>query len=76
MPFQPSQYSAPSSDSSAAAVGVVLGMSVASGFIFMPMILKAFKPEWSYGRRVAAGLGVTFATGTAYRLIKAARGEA
>jgi hypothetical protein len=76
MTFPPSQYSAPSSDSPGVPVGILLASTLLTDLVLFPGILKAFKPEWSYGRRVAAGVGVTVATGIAYRLIKAARGEA
>jgi hypothetical protein len=36
-----------------------------------PWIVKAFKPEWSYGRRLAASFGVSFVAGT---LISVAKG--
>jgi len=44
-----------------AVVGTVLGVGV---FAINPWIVKAFKPEWSYGRRLAASFGVTFVAGT------------
>ena len=44
-----------------AVVGIVVGVGV---FAINPWIVKAFKPEWSYGRRLAASFGVTFVAGT------------
>jgi hypothetical protein len=49
-------------------VFTVVGVQV---FGINPWIVKAFKPEWSYGRRLAASFGVTFAAST---LISAAKG--
>ena len=44
-----------------AAVAALAGVGV---FVVNPWIVKAFKPEWSYGRRLAASFGVTFVAGT------------
>ena len=44
-----------------AAVAALAGVGV---FVINPWIVKAFKPEWSYGRRLAASFGVTFIAGT------------
>ena len=51
-----------------AAVGVVAGVGV---FVINPWIVKAFKPEWSYGRRLGASFAFSVVSGT---LISIARG--
>ena len=35
-----------------------------------PWVVKAFKPEWSYSRRLAASFGVTFVAGTLVGIAK------
>lgn len=52
----------------AGAFVVLAGVQV---FAVNPWIVKAFKPEWSYGRRLAASFGVTFLAST---LVSAAKG--
>ena len=63
MTFQPSQYSAPPAYNGAAGalgiglgVGAVVGLIMLPTFVVGPFIVKAFKPEWSYGRRLGASL--------------------
>jgi hypothetical protein len=40
-------------------------------FVVGPWIVKAIKPEWSYGRRLGASFAVSFLAGT---LVNIARG--
>jgi hypothetical protein len=55
-------------------VPAVLGIVVLPTFVVGPYIVKAFKPEWSYGRRLGASLGVSFAVGALARIARAASG--
>lgn len=52
------------------AVALVALMAVPT-FIVGPWIIKSFKPEWSYGRRLGASFAVSFLAGT---LVNIARG--
>lgn len=38
----------------------ILALAALPGFIVGPWVVKQFKPEWSYGKRVAASLGTLF----------------
>lgn len=44
-------------------IGAAVGVAVLAGalilptFVIVPWVVKAFKPEWGYGRRLAAGVG-------------------
>jgi len=49
----------------------VIALVAAPTFIVGPWIVKAFKPEWSYGRRLGASLAFGIVSGT---LISIARG--
>jgi hypothetical protein len=44
-------------------IPVLIGILALPTFVINPWIVKAFKPEWSYWRRVGAGMGITFAVG-------------
>lgn len=76
MQFQPSPFSDQPVDAPAPglklspAVLVGAGALVVGGLLVMPLVvvpfaLSAVVPEWSYGRRVAAGLGLSLALGAA-----------
>lgn len=54
-----------------AGLGLLLLAAPVQIFGINPWIVKAFKPEWSYGRRLAASFGVSFVAGT---LISVAKG--
>lgn len=54
-----------------AGLGLLLVAAPVQIFGINPWIVKAFKPEWSYGRRLAASFGVSFVAGT---LISVAKG--
>ena len=47
-----------------AGIALIGGILVVPTFVIVPWIVKGFAPEWSYGRRVAVGLGVSFIAGT------------
>lgn len=53
------------------AMGLVVGLVTVPVFVVNPWIIKAFKPEWSYGRRLGASFAVSFIAGT---LVSIARG--
>jgi len=58
----------------AAGVGVLLGVLLLPTLVIGPFIVKAFAPEWSYGRRLGASLAFGVVTGTVVQLAKAATG--
>jgi DNA-binding ferritin-like protein len=55
------------------AVAGLVGLLVVGPLVVTPWVLKAFVPEWSYGRRVAAGFGISFVLGAANKLVRSAR---
>lgn len=59
----------------AAAIGVGSILVVSAGITFgvAPFIVKAFKPDFSYGRRVGIGLGISAVTSIVLSLIRAAK---
>jgi hypothetical protein len=57
----------------AAAVGIVLGVGLLNTFALTPFIIKSFRPDIPYGRRVGIGLGISALAGIARGLIKAAK---
>lgn len=58
------ELSAPQVAGIGAGVGlIILGFLVVGPLVVYPWVIKAFKPEWSYGRRVAAGLGGSIVLG-------------
>jgi len=50
-----------------AGIALLAGLLVVPTFVITPWIVKGFAPEWSYGRRVAVGVGVTTVLGIASR---------
>lgn len=57
-------------------VGSVMAVLIgAQVFAVNPWIVKAFKPEWSYGRRLAASFGVTFLASTLVSAAKSVGGK-
>lgn len=70
----PSYGQAPESLISASQAGV--GLAVVAGFLVLgplvvwPFIIKGFKPELSYGRRVGIGLGISLGLSAATALVK------
>lgn len=50
-----------------AGIALLAGILVVPTFVIVPWIVKGFAPEWSYGRRVAVGLGVTTVLGIVSR---------
>lgn len=82
MQFQPSPLSdapAPGFQLSpavlAGAGALVIGSLLVMPLVVVPFALSAVVPEWSYGRRVAAGLGVGIALGAAGGLARSIRGR-
>ena len=57
-----------------AAVALV-ALVAAPTFLIGPWIVKAFKPEWSYGRRLGASLAFGIVSGTLVSLARAASGK-
>lgn len=82
MTFQPSQYSSapPAYNGVAGALGIGLGVGAVVAllavptFVVGPFVMKAFKPEWPYKRRLAASMAVGIGVGAITQLVKAARG--
>jgi hypothetical protein len=81
MTFEPSQYSAPPAYNDAAfatvaglSIGLIVAAAVVPTFVVGPFVVKAFKPEWSYKRRLAATLAVEIGVGAVTQIVKAARG--
>jgi len=64
-----------SPQAAAIGVGAILGASALVTFGVNPLIIKAFKPDFSYGRRVGIGLGISAVVSIALRLIRAAKKE-
>tara|TARA_Y100000310_G_scaffold226045_1_gene228137 strand:+ start:467 stop:1150 length:684 start_codon:yes stop_codon:yes gene_type:complete len=54
---------------------LIIGVIALPTFVIGPFVMKAVAPKWSYGRRLAASLGVGMAVGTTTMLIKTARGK-
>lgn len=65
--FQPSPYSFarpnPKEEPSTGAKAAAFGLLLLGPLVVTPWVVKAFKPEWSYGRRVGVGLGISMALG-------------
>lgn len=84
MTFQPSQHSAAPSNTYSDAAGV-LGVGLGVGaiaaiiavptFVVGPFVVKAFKPEWSYGRRLAASMAFGVGVGAIRGIVAAASGK-
>ena len=56
-------------------VPVILGIILLPSLVIYPWIIGYFKPEWSYGKRVAAGLAGSIAVGAVTGVVKAAAGS-
>lgn len=84
--FQPSEYSSYGSPQvpqkidvrvaplGAAAVVGVIGAAAIVPLLVGPWVFKQFKPDWGYGKRVAATLGVGFGVGAVTGVARAASG--
>lgn len=58
-----------------AAIGLpVLGLFLVMPLAVVPWVVKQFKPEWSYGKRVATGFVVSFGIGAVTKIAKAGSG--
>jgi len=82
MNFQPSPASDPQPPGLKLPVGPVLAFAgvAAAALLVMPLVvvpfaLKSVAPEWSYGRRVGAGIGISLALGAAGGLARALSGK-
>lgn len=53
--------------------GMMLALFAIGPLVIMPFIIKGFKPKWSYGRRVAVGMGVSMAIGAATQIARGRR---
>lgn len=51
--------------------GIALGAFVLGPLLLWPFVIKGFKPELSYGRRVAIGIGISMGLGAVTGLAKA-----
>ena len=59
----------------AGGVGLVVGAIALPTFVIGPWIVKAVKPEWSYGRRLAASFAFSTVIGALVRIARAASGS-
>ena len=63
---------------SGAALGLgiagVAGLILVGPFVITPWIVKQFKPEWPYGKRVATGFVVSFGIGALTTIARVASG--
>jgi len=50
-------------------IPLLIGMTVAT-FVVQPFVIKAFAPEWSYGRRLGASIGLNMAFGVVRSVAK------
>jgi hypothetical protein len=58
----------------AGGVGLVVGLIAVPTLVVGPWIVKAVKPEWSYGRRLAASFAFSTLVGALVRIARAASG--
>lgn len=56
------------------AIALVGGLLLLGPFVVTPWIVKQFKPEWHYGKRVATGFVVSFGVGALTQIARAAGG--
>ena len=82
MRFRPSEHSFgteqfPQTKPAGGALGLGLPLLAAAAIVptfgIYPLVIKAFKPELSYWRRVGIGMGITFALGAVTGIVKAAK---
>ena len=55
-------------------VGLVVGLIAVPTLVVGPWIVKSVKPEWSYGRRLAASFAFSTGVGALVRIARAASG--
>lgn len=86
MQFQPSAFSdmppAPPQARAPVSTPMMLGVAAVGASILLvvplvavPFALKSVVPDWSYGRRVGAGIGIGLALGAAGGLARALSGK-
>ncbi len=51
----------------------LIALAAVPTFVVYPLVIKAFKPDLSYWRRVGIGMGITLAVGMASRLLRAGK---
>lgn len=81
MRFQPSEHSfgesPPQSGVSGGAWALgaagLVALAVVPTFVVYPLVIKAFKPDLSYWRRVGISMGITFAIGAVTGIVKATK---
>ena len=56
-------------------IAAIVALGAVQVFAINPWIVKAFKPEWSYGRRLGASLAFGIVSGTLVSLARAASGK-
>ena len=59
----------------AVGLGAILAVGALNTFVVAPLIIKAFKPDFSYGRRVGISLGLSAGAAIVRGLILAAKKE-
>ncbi len=57
----------------AAGIPVVLGVVLLPTFVVGPFVVKAIKPEWSYGRRLGASIAFSMVVGALTRIARAGK---
>ena len=62
-----------SPQAAAVGLGVILAVGALNTFVVAPLIIKAFKPDFSYGRRVGISLGISAGVAMVRGLIRAAK---
>jgi hypothetical protein len=62
-----------SPQAAAVGLGAILAVGALNTFVVAPLIIKAFKPDFSYGRRVGISLGLSAGVAIVRGLILAAK---
>jgi hypothetical protein len=60
----------------AGGIGLTIGLIAVPTLVVGPWMVKAFKPEWSYGRRLAASFAFSTVVGALIRIVRATTAEA
>lgn len=59
----------------AGGIGLTIGLIAVPTLVVGPWMVKAFKPEWSYGRRLAASFAFSTVVGALIRIARATTAE-